>query len=133
VLELPLQLGLQDADERRGPQSVDEKLATATPEELAAVEMAGLVPSEVWYALSKWAKETNSLQGWQRSLAYSLGRIGDRRLTPSPRQAVQGCRLLLEARRLGFGHDELAGELLERLGRLRGAITSVAASKRSSR
>jgi hypothetical protein len=117
VLQLQLQLGLQEPDDRQGPEPVDQKLAKATPEELAAVELVRSVPSEVWYAVSKWAKETGSLQGWQRSIAYSLGLVGDRQRTPSPKQGVQGCRLLLEARRLGFGHGQLTGEVLERLGK----------------
>jgi hypothetical protein len=118
VLQLPLQLGLREVDEGRGPESIGERLAGATPEELAAVELVRSIPSDVWYAASKWAKETKSLQGWQRGLAYSLGLVGDRRLVPSAKQGVQGCRLLLEARRLGFGHEQLTAELLERLGRI---------------
>jgi hypothetical protein len=73
------------------------------------------VSPEVWFAASNWAKETRSLQPWQRSLAYSLGSLKGRGRQPSPKQAVQGRKLMLEAVRLGFGHDQLPAELIEAL------------------
>jgi hypothetical protein len=33
------------------------------------------VPSAVWFAISKWAKDHNVLEWWQRGLAYSLGQL----------------------------------------------------------
>ena len=74
------------------------------------------VPSDVWFAASKWAKDTGTLLAWQRSLAYSLGRLQGRGAQPSPKQAIQGRKLMLDAIRLGFGHDKLTRDLIEALG-----------------
>ncbi len=74
------------------------------------------IPAEVWFAASKWAKDTSTLQPWQRSLSYSVGRLQGRGSQPSPKQAIQARKLLLEAVRLGFGHEGLARELVEALG-----------------
>lgn len=60
------------------------------------------VPAEAWLAISAWAKQTDNLQPWQRSLAYSLGRLSRRGQAPTGKQAVQGARILGEAERLGF-------------------------------
>ncbi|HUE87238.1 MAG TPA: AIPR family protein, partial [Vicinamibacterales bacterium] len=74
------------------------------------------VPSDVWFAASKWAKDTGTLLPWQRSLAYSLGRLQGRGSQPSPKQAIQGRKLMLDAVRLGFGHERLTRDLIEGLG-----------------
>ena len=74
------------------------------------------VPANAWFAASNWAKETKTLHPWQRSLAYSLGRLKSRNSQPSPKQAIQGQRLMMEAIRLGFGHEELNREIIEALG-----------------
>jgi hypothetical protein len=68
----------------------------------AAKSAVGGVTAERWFALSKWAKERALLQGWERSLAYSLGRRVAGGLTPSDKQAVQGERILARAVELGF-------------------------------
>jgi len=67
----------------------------------ALSEIEGIA-GETWFALSKWTKETGNLQGWQRRLAYSLGKLVSEGGTPSPKQAVQGRILFTEAARLGF-------------------------------
>ena len=66
------------------------------------VDNVSKVPAEVWFAVSNWAKETNSLQAWQRGIAFSLGRLAGRAADPSEKQAKQGDILLREALRLGF-------------------------------
>ncbi len=65
----------------------------------ALVESPG---SDWWFALAHWAAETDNLQGWERKLAFSIGRIlaAHRRL--SPKQAHQGARILSEASDAGF-------------------------------
>jgi hypothetical protein len=66
------------------------------------------VPAEIWFALSHWARETSNLQGWQRSLAFSLGRLASQSRQPSRKQAVQAQAILEEAARLGFAPDDAA-------------------------
>lgn len=60
------------------------------------------VPGTTWFSIAAWAKETGNLQSWQRSLAFSLGRIVSKNQKPSWKQAKQGIKILEEARRLGF-------------------------------
>lgn len=73
-----------------------------SPEALRRIGMTSEVPVETWFDISSWAKETDNLAPWQRSLAYSLGRLGGQGRPPSQKQAKQGLILLEEARRLGF-------------------------------
>jgi hypothetical protein len=68
----------------------------------AAIDEVAAVQPSVWLALAHWAKETNNLQPWQRSLAFSLGRLIGQGREPSRKQAAQGKRILEEAGRLGF-------------------------------
>lgn len=88
---------------------------TLSVTERSLIEAVSAVPSDVWFAVAKWAKETNTLLGWQRSLAFSLGTLPTRSRKPSIKQATQGRKLLMEARRLGFGHESLTAEFLQRL------------------
>lgn len=83
-------------------QRRDDQSAGHSEEELRQIGAASDVPAEVWFALSHWAKETQNLQPWQRSLAYSLGRISARHAEPSLKQAIRGLELLEEAHTLGF-------------------------------
>ncbi|MEV0269777.1 AIPR family protein [Hamadaea sp. NPDC050747] len=60
------------------------------------------IPAEIWFAASKWAKETNHLQPWQRQIAYTVGRYLTNGWELSDKQLIQAERLMGEARRLGF-------------------------------
>lgn len=73
------------------------------------------VPAAPWFEVSTWAKQTNSLLPWQRSLSFSLGKLASTRRTPSVKQAIQGRILLLKACSLGFSHVELPSDILENL------------------
>jgi len=90
----------------RAPSTGDQAAATAAPTQLQIACLA--VPAEVWFRTSKWAKEAAVLQGWQRSIAYSVGRVIARSATPSDKQAKQAVILLAEALRAGF-YDEALG------------------------
>jgi hypothetical protein len=68
-----------------------------TPEVKAMAE----VPAETWFKVSHWAKETGNLAPWQRSIAFSLGKIAGHK-PPSEKQAKQAVKILEEAERLGF-------------------------------
>lgn len=73
-----------------------------TDDEEAAKKRVEEVPADVWFALSKWAKQTDNLQGWERSLAFSLGRNASQGKPPSRKQANHGARVLEQAEKLGF-------------------------------
>ncbi len=47
------------------------------------------IPAEKWFGLAKWAKERGFLEPWERSLAFSLGRLAARNAPFSDKQAVQ--------------------------------------------
>ncbi|HOF66918.1 MAG TPA: AIPR family protein [Candidatus Fermentibacter daniensis] len=114
VVNLELQFTLPEGLEQAplGGPVANEALSSA---DRILVDSVVAVPAEVWYSVAKWSKNTNSLLGWQRRLAFSLGTLSGRTREPSIKQAIQGRKLLLEACRLGFGHEQLIPELLEKL------------------
>lgn len=74
----------------------------ASADEAELIARVGAVPSETWFGLSAWAKDTQTLQSWQRGLAFSLGKLARAGRAPTRRQAVQGEAIIGEARSLGF-------------------------------
>ena len=78
---------------------------SATEEEKEVIDWVAEIPATTWLALSRWAKETNNLAPWQRSIAFSVGTIVGRGKKPSYKQANQAKIALNEARRLGFDSD----------------------------
>ncbi len=88
-----------------GPEAsaiVDRGIESPNLVEQQLIARAAEVPAETWYQLSRWAKETQNLQAWQRRLAFSLGRVRQSGKMPSRKQAEQGLLMLEEAIRLGF-------------------------------
>lgn len=75
---------------------------TTKPEVQSAREAVSQVPAEYWFSLAKWSKERGFLKPWERSLAFSLGRLAGRGREPSDKQAVQGARIISRAQELGF-------------------------------
>lgn len=82
-----------------GAHALEEQVSAAEGEQLARVSA---VPSQTWFDLAAWAKDTQSLQPWQRSLSFSLGRAAGNGKPPTRKQAVHGEKILTEARSLGF-------------------------------
>lgn len=87
---------------RRHPTKIDSIGEVLTEDEEAAKTRVEEVPAETWFALAKWAKETDNLQSWERSLAFSLGRNASQGKPPSRKQANHGVRILDQAEKLGF-------------------------------
>lgn len=67
------------------------------------------ISPEIWFSLAHWAKENGVLQPWERSLAFSMGRLTSRGRQLSVKQARQARRIHSEAAALGFSAD-VAGE-----------------------
>ncbi|MDU8643717.1 AIPR family protein [Pseudomonas syringae group sp. 26L6] len=67
------------------------------------------VRADMWYQIAKWSKETNNLQPWQRSLAFSIGRLVGTSGNVSIKQAKHGAVILEEVKRLGFKEQKDAG------------------------
>lgn len=70
--------------------------------EMALIRRVSGISADQWFQISKWAKETHNLQGWQRSIAFSIGKVISRGGSLSPKQAKQGANILEEAQTLGF-------------------------------
>ena len=87
------------------PRAVDSIGEVLTAEEEAARALVEEVPAATWFELAKWAKQTDNLQSWERSLAFTLGRNASSGKPPSRKQANHGARILAAARKLGFNPD----------------------------
>jgi hypothetical protein len=102
-LGLSLPAALEAELSARGAGSTAKRgLEAVQPEEQALITEVARTTSEEWFALSQWAKQTDNLQPWQRSLAFSLGKLARQGREPSRKQATQGKKILDEATRLGF-------------------------------
>ena len=101
LLEATLPSSLRCQVERSSDQAA-RGIDAPTAEEADEIEWARSVPAELWFGISAWAKQTDSLASWQRSIAFSLGQLASKDRSPSRKQAVQGRKLHDEAMRLGF-------------------------------
>ena len=111
ILALPV--AIEGADESSWTTPASRAVQPTNAD--GTVVAVAAVPADVWFAASKWAKDTSTLLPWQRSLAYSLGGLQGRGAQPSPKQAIQGRKLMMEAVRLGFGHEHLTNDMLNAL------------------
>ena len=80
----------------------DKGINAPNDDDLKMIEKVGSVPADHWFQISKWAKETKNLQPWQRSLAFSIGKVLGRSGSVSPKQAKHGLVIMEEATKLGF-------------------------------
>ena len=84
------------------PSLPKESIESLTQEDRMLISEAAAIPAEVWFALSRWAKETGNFQPWQRSLLFSVGRVVAKGQAPSIKQATHAMRAYHEACRKGF-------------------------------
>ena len=73
-----------------------------TDEEQKIIDETANVPAEVWFSLSKWAKETNNFKPWLRSMLFSVGSIIGRGKKPSIKQSKHALKALADAKIKGF-------------------------------
>lgn len=99
-LDLPLPQDLADIASHASAAPVG--LNSPTAEEDVEIEWAMKVSPETWFGIAAWAKKSDSLASWQRSIAFSLGRLASQGKAPSRKQAAQGRKLYDDAVRLGF-------------------------------
>ena len=102
ALEVSLERELIDVGKPAIAKKVDRGIESPTKQEQNLIEQVGMVSADVWFQVSRWAKETNNLKSWQRSLAYSIGKIVERSGKVSRKQAKHGVTLLSTAEKLGF-------------------------------
>ena len=87
------------------PQKVpteDAPVAPQTAEERGTIAEAMQVEPGIWFQISHWAKESQMLNPFQRSLAYSMGRLREAGKEPSIKQAKWALVLHKEAYNSGF-------------------------------
>ncbi len=88
-----------------GPDTTDNPdkgIDEPDAQELEIIKSVSSVPAQTWFNISKWAKETNNLLPWQRSLAFSIGKLVSTEGRISRKQAVQAKMILDEVLLLGF-------------------------------
>jgi hypothetical protein len=73
-----------------------------TDEEKERLDTVMAVHGNVWFMISAWGKETNNLQPYFRSMAYSFGQQVSKGRTLSRKQTIYAEKILNEAKRLGF-------------------------------
>ena len=83
-------------------ESVLSSCKTATDEEKELIDRITAIPADVWLSISKWAKDTNNLQSWQRSISFSVGTLIGRGKRPSVKQARQAEIIYNAAKEKGF-------------------------------
>lgn len=74
----------------------------ATDEEKQLINKISCIDSEIWLGISKWAKETDNLEPWQRSISFSVGTLIKRGKKPSYKQAKQADIIYNIAKEKGF-------------------------------
>jgi len=87
---------------RSAPKKPDKGIDGPDARDLEVIAAVSQVPAQTWFNLSKWAKETNNLQSWQRSIAFSIGKALSSGYQISRKQADQGKKILEEVKSLGF-------------------------------
>ena len=77
-------------------------IESLTVDEQKIIDEAANVSPETWFALSRWAKETNNFQPWLRSLLFTVGTLTGRGRKPSIKQSKHALKALDEAKEKGF-------------------------------
>ena len=89
----------KDADTYVETDLVGQELS---PQESKMIEEAVKINAEVWFSLSKWARENNRFTPFDRKLAYNLGVLANRKSIFTPKQAKNALRILKQAKEEGF-------------------------------
>lgn len=82
--------------------TVTNSIASLTEDEQRIIDQAASISAETWFALSKWAKETNNFQPWLRSMLFSVGAVVSRGKAPSIKQSKHAIKALDDAKEKGF-------------------------------
>lgn len=77
-------------------------IASLTADDQKIIDQAAAVSPEVWFALSRWAKETNNFQPWLRSMLFSVGTLVGRGRKPSIKQSGHAMKAFEDAKAKGF-------------------------------
>lgn len=77
-------------------------IESLTEDDKELIDEAASVSPETWFALSRWAKETNNFQPWLRSMLFSVGTLVGRGRKPSIKQSRHAMKALKDAKEKGF-------------------------------
>jgi hypothetical protein len=103
-----VEIGLKDEFYNELSSEIQGAFGEISEEDTHKISEVMSIPSNTWLSLSGWAKQTDNLEGWQRSLVYKIGKycVG-RGKEPSRKQAVQALKALNEAEQLGFDRQSV--------------------------
>lgn len=90
---------------RPGSTGISSGISVSTDAEQAIISESASITATTWFALSRWARETNNFQPWQRSLLFQVGTKVGRGQKPSYKQANQAMKAYREALGKGFSHQ----------------------------
>jgi len=102
----------KNSDGAREAKSITEK----SNEEYGVNSVSEIAP-EVWFAISRWAKENDHFMGWERGVLYSVGKRLRQGIPPSEKQAKHASRLYSLAINNGFVKEK---EVYKKVKRKRG-------------
>lgn len=77
-------------------------IESLTEDDQKIIDQVAAVSPEVWFALSRWSKETNNFQPWLRSMLFSVGTLVGRGRKPSIKQSRNAMKALENAKAKGF-------------------------------
>lgn len=75
---------------------------SVTSEEKDLIDKVSQIHANTWFKLSKWAKETNNFQTWQRKIAFTVGTIVNKGNKPSYKQSLHAYEMFKDAETKGF-------------------------------
>lgn len=77
-------------------------IESLTENDQKLIDKTASVSPQIWFALSRWAKETNNFQPWLRSMLFSVGTLVARGRKPSIKQSRHALMALADAKEKGF-------------------------------
>ncbi|KKH45795.1 AIPR family protein [Methanosarcina sp. 1.H.A.2.2] len=113
-MDLPLEIQKELIKiDKRSRNRADKGIESPDSEDRKMISELMLVSSETWINISYWAKQTGSLQPWQRSLAHSMSTLASKVQEPTLKQSINALKILEDSRKLGFkikDEDKLKSE-----------------------
>lgn len=80
----------------------DDGFSSADADDMLNIATVREVSGSDWLMISRWGKETGALGGFERKLAYSIGKWISNGQKPTRKMAKQGIKILEKIRELGF-------------------------------
>lgn len=91
-----------DSHDVRTEEPKVNSINSITDDEQIIIDKCSAIPASTWFALSKWAKITDTFEPWVRRLLFSVGMRISRKEEPSIKQAQYAMKAYDEALDKGF-------------------------------